>query len=100
MLSNIADSLNTCQYTGCFINNVRSLTRDGPGLRNFRGRPGGLDAPPPHLTRLQGIVAKNGKKRSEVHQKFFETISINFSLRSVQWSSEVIKVQMTQMVFR
>ena len=45
------------------------LTRAGPELRNFRGkRGGGVYTPPPHLTRLLGVVGRNGKKRPKTRQ--------------------------------
>ena len=48
------------------------LTRAGPVLRHFRGRPGRgeggrLDAP--RLIRLLGVVARNKKQRSNARQK-------------------------------
>ena len=50
--------------------------------------------------RLLGVVARNGKKRLKAHQNNFETISVNFSLRRILRSPEVIKGQRTKMVFR
>ena len=47
------------------------LTRAGPVLRNFRGRTGGGASIRSHLTRLLGVVARNGKRRSKARQKSF-----------------------------
>ena len=78
------------------------FTRAGPVLRNFRGRPGGggLDAPPPSKSAPRRRSEKRQKSVRKLVKSHFETISVNFSLRSILRSPEVIKGQMTQMVFR
>ena len=67
-------SLTTCLTTATW-----APTRAGPGLRNFRGRPGGgTSRRPPNLTRLLGIVARNGKKRSKARRKPFRNYFSQF----------------------
>ena len=60
---------------------------------------GRLDAPP-HLTRPLGVVARTRKSIRKLVKNNFETTSVNFSLRLILMSPEVIKGQMTQRVFR
>ena len=68
-------------------------------LRDFRGRPGEERLDAPHLTRLLGVVGRNMKRRSKIIQKSFRNYFAQFFTQVNIESPEVIKGQMTKMVF-
>ena len=53
---------------------------------------GKFETPPPTFyLKLLDLIAENGKGVRKIVRKHYKSISVNFSLRSIFWSPEIIK---------